>query len=110
MIVTFKSRSAASVIMFGDVAKQLLQIMGKGTDVPGIITLEQLPAALQALREAAERDRPAARAARAAEEAAWEADPLSPPPGQNIALSQRAVPLIELLECALAGGDPVVWA
>ena len=48
-MMTFKSRATASVIMFDEVGKQVLEIMGKTADREGIITLEQLPQAIEAL-------------------------------------------------------------
>ena len=52
MIITFKSRATADTIMFGDVAKDLLSLMGKAFEPRGIITLEQLPDAIARLRQA----------------------------------------------------------
>jgi hypothetical protein len=48
MIVTFKSAASADVIYFGDVAKRD-GIDGRGCH-QGIVTVEQLPAAIAALR------------------------------------------------------------
>lgn len=108
MIITFKSAAAGDVIMFGDVAKQMMAAMGKEPGEKGIVTVEQLPEAITRLRAAiaadkarwqgvAEEDRPA-------EEKA---------PGGNprafVSLSQRGAPLLELLEWAEKGSKPVVW-
>ena len=107
MIVTFKSKAAGDVIQFGDVAKRLLGIMGKDPDAAqGIITVEQLPDALQRLR-----------AAVAAEKAEMAARPRGGDDDEDerrdgpraITLTQRAAPMIELLEYALRDRQPVTW-
>ncbi|MBS0553631.1 MAG: DUF1840 family protein, partial [Proteobacteria bacterium] len=39
MLVTFKSAASADVIMFGDIAKQLIAVLGKDPeDSKGIVT------------------------------------------------------------------------
>lgn len=104
MIVTFSSKAAGDVIMFGDVAHRLMKIMGKDADAKGIITIEQLPEAIAYLRAAIVADK-ATRAAQAAEDDA-NGDGGRPP---VISLAQRAVPLLDLLEWAYKKQKPVVW-
>ena len=105
MIVTFKSPAAGDVIMFGDVAQHMMEIMGKDKTGKGIVTVEQLPAAIARLRAAIAADK-AQRAGMDAEqrEAAGKNGLQAP-----ISLTQRAVPLLELLEWSLKKGKPVVW-
>lgn len=103
MIITFSSKAAGDVIMFGDVAQRLMKIMGKEADAKGIITVEQLPAAIDHLRAAIAADK-AARAAQAADD-----DDVDTSRPQAISLAQRAVPLLELLEWAHKKQKPVVW-
>ena len=58
MIITFSSPASGDVIMFGDVAQRMLDIMGKdGTAKQGIVTVEQLPDALARLKAAMEAER-----------------------------------------------------
>ena len=59
MIVTFSSKAAGDVIMFGDVAHRLMDIMGKIRGPEGIITPEQLPDAIARLRAAIVADKEA---------------------------------------------------
>lgn len=101
-MITFQSRATASVMMFDEVGKRLLDIMGKIYSPEGIITVEQLPEALARLSAAAEQDRERARVPREEEEE----DKAAPAP---IGLSQRAVPLIDMLTRSLKAGEPVVW-
>lgn len=107
MLITFKSKASGDVIMFADVAKRLLEIMGKEPTDKGIVTVEQLPEALARLRKAAEEDRAAQRATQARRDAAGGEETHG---GQGgVSLSQRAVPLIELLEWSVKKAVPVTW-
>ena len=102
MIVTFKSKASGDVIMFGDAAHALMKIMGKDPDPKGIITPEQLPGAIAALKAAIEEDRkqPAPNEEEEAEKPAM---------ARTVTLAQRAVPLLELLEWSLKKNTPVMW-
>ncbi len=109
MLITFKSKESADIIMFGDIAKQLLTIMGKdGHEQEGIVTVEQLPSAIANLKEAIgiDRDRQQ-QLPEQAERAASEDDKsgIDAPVG----LSQRAWPLVDMLERAKEAGTPVIW-
>jgi hypothetical protein len=104
MIITFKSRATADTIMFGDVAKELLKLMGKPFDTRGIITLEQLPDAIAALKEAAADSR-AAQSGQPDDDI----EPGTPAAAIPVSLAQRAVPLIEQLERSLRASQPVIW-
>lgn len=109
MLITFKSHASADVLMFGNAAKSILEILGKdGDDPKGIVTEAQLPDAIARLRAAIEADK-ARRAAptEEEEEAAKEA-------GQTgmaapVSLAQRAYPLLAMLEEALKERTPVTW-
>lgn len=102
MIVTFKSKAAGDVIMFGESAHQLMKVMGKDPDPQGIITAEQLPAAIAALKGVIEEGRrqPGAND---------DEDADKPAMAQHVSLAQRAVPLLELLEWAHRKNAPVMW-
>lgn len=105
MLITFKSKAAGDVIMFGDVAARLLDIMGKdGKDPRGIVTVEQLPQALAALRQAVTQDRAKAQPNQ-------DDDDEDAPRGmaQGVSLAQRAIPLIDLLTHAQRESQPVIW-
>ncbi|MBP9712274.1 MAG: DUF1840 domain-containing protein [Sterolibacterium sp.] len=108
MIVTFQSKASGDVIMFGDVAHHMMQLMGKDITPQGIITLEQLPDAIARLRAAVTQDKEAHRRL-----ITTDADPHSPPATAAaqpaISLTQRALPLLELLDRALHKQVVVVW-
>ena len=86
--------------MFGDIAIQLLKYMGHSGSSPSALMAKDIPQALQKL------------------ESALETEGQSPTPQQSennddneppIKLSQRAMPLIELLKAADKAKDNVMW-
>ena len=96
MLVRFDSK-VGMITMFGDVAVKLLRLMGQSGAVPGAILAADIPAAVQRLRQGVG---------------------LEPQPSANqdsddgetpVSLSQRAFPLIELLERAAKRGADVIW-
>ena len=106
-IITFKSPASGDVIMFTKVAQVLLEVIGKDpNDARGIITVAQLPAAIAALRKAAEDDK-----ARSAREPEVADDDEAAPRGMAgpVALWQRVAPLIELMDYSLKESQPVIW-
>ena len=104
MIVTFRSPASGDVIMFGDVAKQMMSLMGKAVTDEGIITVEQLPDAIARLRAAVEEDKARHQGQPTAEE-----DEAKPGMGGPVSLAQRAIPLLELLDWSLRKQKPVIW-
>ena len=101
MLYKFKSQASADVIMQQLNGDQMLTIIGKTPSPQGVITVEQMPAAIAALQasilahEAAQ--------ARLKENLQLEMD------GDGIMLRQRAAPFIELLRCSAEAGKDVVW-
>jgi len=97
MLVTFTTEAYADITMFGDVALTLLKMMGHSATVPGAILAADVPEALQKLTLALE-----------AEDTSppVEEDDESAPP---VSLSNRALPIIELLTAASKAGANVMW-
>lgn len=108
MIITFQSQAAGDVIMFGDVAHRMLEVMGKEVADKGIITVEQLPDAIARLRSAIAEDK-AQRAGKSEDELPQLERAAGGGSRPFVSLAQRAVPLVELLELALKKHKPVVW-
>jgi len=98
MLVTFRSPAAASVTMFGQNALQLLQMMGHSGKVPGAFYAEDLPARLKDLQQKL-RDMD------------MELTNVLPDPAAEpkVSLKTRALPLIELMQKAIAKKQPVSW-
>lgn len=107
-IVTFKSGAAADVIYFGDVARRMMELMGKDPDAKGIVTVEQLPDAIARLKTAIAADRERHRKLVQEDERSNEvAEGGGTRPA--VSLTQRALPLLAMLEESLAEKKPVVW-
>lgn len=112
MLVTFRSTATESITMFEDQAVALLKLMGATGRIPGALSPDDVPAALQRLESAVERmkaeshatpARPADNEDAAANEDEDEDD--EPP----VALAVRAVPLLSLLKRAAAAKAEVMW-
>ena len=104
MLIIFKSPAGGDVIMFEKNGKDMLTVLGKDpADAKGIVTVEQLPAAIDTLKAAIAADK-----ARQAEQGEPDEDEARPG-GGNVSFFQRAVPLLELLERSLKDKKPVTW-
>ena len=86
--------------MFGDVGRHMLELMGHSGSVPGALLAEDVPAALQRLQAAVNADKQASKSKRSVDEDDDE---------QAVGLSQRALPLIELLKAAVQADCNVMW-
>ena len=98
MLLTFKTRAYANITMFGDIGLKMLNMMAFGVTVPGAIDAEDVPAALDNLKLALDKlpSQP---------EPAGEADEDQP----AVSVQTRALPLIELLQAAVADEAYVRW-
>lgn len=102
MLVTFRSKAYANITMFGDVAVTLLKLMGHSGTVPSAIKSADIPSALQRLRTAIAKEATASKEPDRAQDGE-ESEPA-------VALANRALPLIELLEAAAAQNADVTWS
>jgi hypothetical protein len=108
MLITFRSRASGDVMMFGDVAGQMLKIIGKEPADKGIITVAQLPDAIAALTSAIVADT----AAGTEHSGSGQVETETSQDGsqdQFVSASQHAQPLLELFEWSLKADDPVLW-
>ena len=102
MSVTFKSKATGDLFMVSAHAHALLEAMGKSTDPTGILTVEQMPAALVALRALPDQ---------APDEDGGIDDEADPPHEDHdgVSLHKRAWPLVKMIEEAQAAAEPIVW-
>jgi hypothetical protein len=100
MLVTFTTSAYADITMFGDVALNMLKLMGHSATVPGALLADDIPAALQKLEAAVEADQQSPAPVQSAEEDDGEAP---------VSLAHRALPLIELLKAATKAEVNVMW-
>lgn len=97
MLVTFHSDAYEDITYFGDVAKQLLSLMGHSGTVPGAIKFEDLPQALTHLQQGlAKSNSPAS-------------DKEDEDGEMLIGLEKRAIPLINLLQASIRDECNVLW-
>lgn len=109
MLITFKSAAAADVLMFGESARGIFQVLGKDANAAqGIITVQQLPDAIARLQKAIDEDK--ARRDTEPEDADGEVDESKPRGiGAPVSFAQRAWPLLDMLQYALKEDKPVTW-
>lgn len=108
MLITFKSKAGGDVIMFGEIAQQLLKILGKDSnEKKGIITSEQLPTAISQLQQAIKGDK----ATSSASSGFTDEDDEAAKKGIDapVSLAQRATPLLDLLQSAQSENTHVIW-
>ena len=121
MLYKFKSRSTADLILLEPQGRRLLQVIGKEPGPTGILTVAQIPSAIEALETAvADEERQVA----AQQEAAAAARQDSKEQGNGdededhrdgaqrsefVSLRQRAAPFIDMLRRSAEGGHDVVW-
>ncbi|MPS95438.1 DUF1840 domain-containing protein [Comamonas sp.] len=102
----FKSRATADLIMLDANGRKLLEIIGKSPDeMHGIITVEQIPAAIAALEAAAAEE--AARRKQPEDDA--QEDDSAAASQDSVALGQRIVPFVDMLRRSAADGKEVTW-
>ena len=106
MLITFRSKATGPIMMFGEIATQLLKMMGQSGEVPGAIVGADVPRALANLKAAVAATKAAAGGKPAVEE---EDDSSSGRIARPVGIATRAVPLIDLLERAAKAGAEVVW-
>ena len=104
MLYKFKSRATADVIMLEPNGRQMVQLMGKEPGRAGIVTVEQIPAAIAAIEAAiAAEERALAEAAQESE-----GDGVLDRP-EPVHLRQRAAPLLDMLRRSATAQREVTW-
>ena len=97
MLLTFKTSAYANITLFGDVGIKLLEMMAFGSSLPGAINAADVPQALDNLKRALDK--------LPQQVEAVDADDDQP----AVSLHTRAVPLLELLQAAVADETYVRW-
>jgi hypothetical protein len=102
MLIRFHSK-AGSLTMFGDNANTALRLMGATGDVPGALVAKDLPRAIENLKRGL-----------AVQTKNQPPEPSSDDGGDSedrdqVALSARVYPLVQLLEATLKRNSDVIW-
>ena len=103
MLVTFTSKAYPDITMFGEAALHLIKMMGHSGVVPSAIMAEDVPAALERLRNAIQSDSSVPTPAKSSDAQDKESHE------QSVSLKNRALPLIELLSAAAKEKCDVMW-
>jgi hypothetical protein len=111
MLITFSCKASGNVTMFGDIATQLIKMMGHCENVPGAIDAEDVPAALMnlemAIQTIKQQQIEAKKAGTVDEKNEDELDDADYEP--EISISMRAMPLIDFLKAAVKGQCHIMW-
>lgn len=107
MLVTFKSKAAAEVIMYEEHAKRLLDMLGKEVE-KGIIRAEEAPEAIARIEREIEELKQQAMADKVQQEEDLDGEQ-EREAIQTVSFSARAYPLLEMLRAAQVAGQPVIW-
>ena len=108
MLITFKSKAAAEVLMYAKHAKPLLDLLGKDTQ-RGVITADESADAIRRIEaEIARRKQAEAAEQAAAGEPADDPESEAMRAGQ-VSFATRAFPLLEMLRAAQRDGEFVMW-
>ena len=99
MLVTFRTDTHQSITFFAEVATRLLKMMGHSGAVPGAILAQDVSAALASLTKAVAAENPHAVQSNQEDTAT-----------SAVSLRHRALPLIALLQAAVAHEDDVLWS
>ena len=112
MLVTFKSKAAAAVLMYEEHAKRMLDLLHKDVK-QGIITAAEAPRAITKLEEeiAESRRHPASEEVRRDVLAhhGEDADDNEHEPVEYVSFATRAYPLLEMLRAAQREKNDVMW-
>jgi len=111
MLVRFRSTATESITMFGDIAVQLLKLMGATGRVPGALSPGDVPDALKRLESALDQltiqQQTPARPADNEDSATDEDQDNEKAPA--VGLPTRAVPLVSIMKRAAAAHKEVMW-
>ena len=105
MLYRFQSRATPPFVMLEVNARQLFEIIGRAPAPKGVITTDQMPAAIAALEAAMAREGENLHNADAYAVEGHDNEAEK----QHIGLRQRATPLLHMLKDSLADGKDVIW-
>jgi hypothetical protein len=104
MLFTFQSATSGGLMMFDKGGKEILALLGQDPEeARGIITAEQLPGAISALKTALATDKAKQ------PEKNTKVIGIEEAGDQKVSLFQRVVPFIQMLERAEHEKESVIW-
>ena len=104
MLITFTTDAHADITMFGDIALNMIEMMGHSKTVPGAILAADVPIALSHLKTAIEEQKATSPVEEV--EGTKDEDNKNEP---KVSIDNRALPLISLLTAAAEAECNVMW-
>ena len=113
-LITFKSKAAGEIFMFRETAEKIFKIIGKPLGLRGVLTPEELPLAIDKIKLEMEEEKKYLKAIRAKEDQDFrqgkeldkeKTNPIEAP----VFFTQRAYPLLEMMQLSLKDNQPVMW-
>ena len=109
MLITFTSEAGADVVMFGEVARQFLRIMGEPDHPPGILRGNNIRLAADKLRAWLDEHSPQPMETNPATDEKLDKEDDELQQQKRINAKTRALPLLELMEAAYREQEDVIW-
>jgi hypothetical protein len=109
MLFKFKSRAASDLIMLEADARHLLKIMRGDDPAKGIVQVKNLGSAIAALEMAVAKDALARQQRTESAKHRGENDTEDLQPLPAVTLSQRAAPMLKMLQRCQREGEDLVW-
>lgn len=107
MLVRFSSQATANLLMFDDVARALLKVIGKTATQRGVVTVEEMAPALVRLNALTEQEKRVREGRERREE--LPIPDVGVEPHELVGLSVRAQPLIKMLTQAQREKKEITW-
>ena len=104
MIYKFRSKATGDLIMLGPNGDRLMQLLGREPAAKGIIETAAMADALDRLRAAVAADE-----ATGQENRAGGSEEQDKGRADRVTLRSRVWPMVQMLERAMAAGEPIVW-
>jgi hypothetical protein len=107
MLVRFSSQATANLLMFDDVARALLKVIGKSATKRGVVTVGEMAAALVRLHALTEQEKRVREGRERREE--LPIPDVGIEPHELVGLSVRAQPFIKMLDQAQREKKEITW-
>ncbi|MCX7946349.1 MAG: DUF1840 family protein [Hydrogenophilus sp.] len=108
LLLTFRSDADADILIYRKHAEPILKLLGKDLE-RGILTPEELPAAIAILEAAAAEERARAQQALRASHPSSASPDAETEASIPIGFHQRVWPLLQMMKRALAEQKPILW-
>lgn len=109
MSVKLRCAVTGDLLLLSATAHELLGLLGKQADQPGILEPQDMPHALSQLRALKTQLPASPEQPEPKNDEDDQASPSDDAPDEAISLYHRAWPLIQMIERAQAAGKPIVW-